>query len=1058
MTTPFELSEKGFNPLVERQHERLIQWAERVFAQPIADGNSINPQQYEVGFVSREQETVLYKDLYSRDSEVGLGLVTWRKSDLLDAIAYLKSSVKKKEYNASLARSRQESLDKLATNNNITDDQYFQSRNDIATELERLDIELSFLRAYSSKIDALERVIKLIGNESSLRVTRTSEQVLRLFSQSWRGLVKIKAWEAHFSDQAQLPALQLYKQPGEPAGFILPLGESMGAVAISRETAGYLLHMLKAINVLAEAYRNQLVTQTVDLNIEWGYPHMLVRAIVEFFYFCNFEMPFSYVDLAIDPEDPSQLCVYNYGSGQWEVVTEDANSSRTLKRVGTEASQLLVNSGKLLKCRQDNELSDIIRRESAQITSAGESHNYRLFMCSGLSEFDLDPASQKVKFRMAFSSMSQLMESLLGENTELILVKRSNLGGALQTILGMALLDSRAFSLPEGMRGLDPIGRFQILSSFWRVLGRRRAISMLGDEYVKQVTSGLASLGEQGPEHPTFLTMRAGTVVGFGANARPGVAKVTKAGEEQEEEIPAASPFATLGLSDQIRLLDLAVQTWKMSEELLQKLPEVHSQGKLKRILETLPALVATRKDDIQMRFNPKWLVASHWQWTFMRTCAPVAWDFWTKISSDEAWDDVLLSLPPYQSLGQLIRLFSDVVRLILVMEVSGSEVAESLQVQAESAGQTIIMGLEGFFREGERLPPQLAEAINFYYDPEIRFDSWLAFTSSFRHYLGQMKKDLKLLGVDPQLLSSIRGLVEQIEILYPVRDEKAASLPVAEVEPEKALSDLMIDEAGAERIDYLLSNVLNASDKDNWTFFKLLSLTIRAEKRHLVTIVATHSSIITQLLPELNHLGLLFNVPNTAKTFFNYLSGLDENNLPAQEALVEMRPKITEYFNQLAELYSSLVPLANQIPNLLPDDKKKLADYLIAAPQKSNGLNFLVLLACNRLVIDIGDNTEVAATQVERAETKIRTYLREQIGASVEEPSVEIYPIGGGRILARRGQAIITHQDEGFEPFWSEITEAYSQKLYARFVTKKLAMVAQFLSQEFPEYQILVR
>jgi hypothetical protein len=159
MSTPFELSQKGFNPLVERQQERLIQWAERVFAQPVADGNSINPQQYEIGFVSREQETVLYKDLYSRDSEVGLGLVTWRKTNLLDAIAYLKSSVKKKEYNASLARSRQESLDKLATNNNITDDQYFQSRNDIAAELERLDLELSFLRAYSSKIDALERVL-----------------------------------------------------------------------------------------------------------------------------------------------------------------------------------------------------------------------------------------------------------------------------------------------------------------------------------------------------------------------------------------------------------------------------------------------------------------------------------------------------------------------------------------------------------------------------------------------------------------------------------------------------------------------------------------------------------------------------------------------------------------------------------------------------------------------------------------------------------------------------------------------------------------------------------
>ncbi len=1055
MSTHFEPNQAGASPLQERQQERLLQWAERIFAEPVADGTSINPQLYEYGFISREKEMVLYKDLFSRDSEVGLGLIDWRKAELLDAIAYLKSSVKKREYNASLARSRQESLDKLAAGSNLGE-QYSQPRAELDTQLEQLDTELTFLRAYSSKIEALERIMKLVGSESNLRVTRSSEQVLRLFSQSWRGLVKIKAWVSHFSSEAQLPALQLYKQPGEPAGFILPLGESMRAVAVSRETAGYLLHLIKGINALAEAYRKQIIEATFKQDEDWGYAHMLVRAIVELFYFCNFEMPFSYVDLAIDPEDPSQLCVYNYDNGEWEIVTEDANSSRTLKRVGAEASQLLVNGGSLLKCRQENDLSDMIRKEAAQITSPGESHNYRLFMCSGLSEFDLDPANQKVKFRMAFSSMKQLLEAITEGQNDLTLVKRSILGGPLETILGMALLDSRSLSLPAGVKGLDPIGRFQILSRFWRVLGRRRAISMLGEEYVKQVTNGLASLGEQGPEHPTFLTMRAGTVVGAGVNVRPGV-KV-KVSQEPEDDITPINPFVSLGLSDQIRLLDLALQSWKMAEELLEKLREVRSQGKLKRILEHLPPLVMSRKEDIQMRFNAKWLVAKQWHWTFMRTCAPVAWDFWTKISSDEPWDDVLLSLPPYQALGQLLRLFSDIVRLILVMELSGSEVIESLQVQAESAGQTIMMGLEGFFREGERLPPQVAEAVNFYYNPEIRFDTWLAFTSSFRRYLAQMKQDLKLLGVDKQLLASIRGLIEQIEILYPVRESEKVEEKQAEAEPELQLGNLVIDEAGAERLDFVLHSVLNATEKDNWPFFKLLSLTMRADKRNLVELVTNNYEVVTTLLPDPNNISLLFNIPSAANTFFKFLNGLDLSNPPSHESLEEMRSKMTEHFSQMAELYNSLLPLANQVPNLLPEDKKKLTEYLAKPPQKSSGLHFLILLVCNRLVLDINEISEEANLQAERAESKIRTYLREMVQANIEEPSIEIYPIGGGRVIARQSQVVITSQDEGFEPFWSELTQQCSQTFYSRFTTKKFAMVAQLLTQEFPNYNFLVR
>jgi hypothetical protein len=1065
MNPSINFSESNKDHLRKRQIEKLLAWAESVFSEPRPDGDGINPRLYEHGYISQEQEAVLYRDLHSRDSEVGLGLLDWRKAELLDSIAYLTAAIMKREHAAALARSRRDALERLTTGAQVAESYYVQPQAELSTAIDRLEMELSFLRAHGSKIDALERIIKLVGNESALRVPRAAEQMLRLFSQSWRGLVKIKSWSLHFENNAHLPVLQPYKQPGEPAGFLLPLSEDLRAVAISRDTAGYLLHMLEAIDVMAEAYRDQVSSGRLSSTEGWGLSHTLIRAIIEVFYFCNFELPFSYVDLAVDPEDPTQLWVFDYQNNTWQIVVEDVDSSRTLKRVGAEAAQLLINGGALLKCRRDDDLSAIIEDAAPQVSSPGETHNYRLFMCSGLSEFDLDPANQRIKFRMAFNSMNQLLRSIVGDQPTITYVGGSMLGGPLETLLGMALLDSRAFSLPASVKGPDPIVRFQIISQFWRRMGRRRAIAMLGEDYVKQVTGGLASLGEQGPEHPTFLTMRAG-VFGSGAEARRSLTGLAAMDE------PPVNPFAALGLSDQIRMLDLTLQSWAIADEMLTKLRDVHSQGKLKRVIDSVTTVVGARKESIEHRFNLKWLTANNWYWTFMRTCTPVAWDFWTKIGSNEVWDQVLLDLPPYQALGLLLRLFGDTVRLLMIIELSDVEVSQSLSIESESAGHTIVQGLEGLM-SGGRLSPQLAEAISFYFDPEIRFDTWLAFTSSFRRYLAQMGQDLRTLNVDGRLLSSIDLLMAQLEILYPVREivkepeaEAAGTIEEAEAEPLMDLSVLnllFIDEAEANRIEYLATQLLGRPKQDDRTVLKLISIAANFEKRELLALAFSHSSTIAKLLPNRAHRVLLFNMPSTSRKFFDFLNGLSENEAPTPEALDEVRPQVDEHFRQLSELYNTLVPLTEQIPNILPADRERLIVYLNSSAQrnteelKNTSLNFLLMFACDRLILSISEDEELRVHS-ERAESKVRSYLRGPLGAQIEEPSIEIYPIGGGRILTRHNQCILSASNDGIEPFWSELFKPYSQALYACFISTKLALAAELLKTEFPEYNFLVR
>ncbi|MBL8150214.1 MAG: hypothetical protein JNN15_09850 [Blastocatellia bacterium] len=1039
--------------LQDHKRERFLAWANTVFARPEAETEAINPRLYELGYISHEQEMVLYRDLNSRDSDVGLALIDWRKAALIDSIAYLRAATKKREHELSLGRSRLDSLKLIAAPSK-------EESIELIGHLEQLEKELHYLRTIGTKMDGLERIVRFINNESAARISRTSEQMLRLFSQSWRGLVKIKAWTLHFKDGCQMPLLQPYKQPGEPEGFLLPIGvvNRSRAIAISREAAGYMLHMLQVIDLLAVEYREGLLQGKAIIpdqtsSDSWDVPHKLIRAIVELFYFCNFELPFSYSDLAVDPEDPTQIWVYDYDAGHWTVVSEDSTSSRTLKRIGAEAADLLINAGALLKCRRDDDLTAIVDEEISQVSSPGEAHNYKLFMCSGLAEFDLDPAGQRVKFRMAYNSLTSLFNALVDNQPNLTLITNSPLGNCLETLVAMALLDAKAFSIPEKITTPDPLARFQVLSHFWKEIGRRRAIAMLGERYVEQVTGGLASLGEPGPDHPTFLTMRAGT---FFTSIKGTVPDLTQ----------QRSAFATLGLTDQIRFLDLSIQTWNLAEEALSRLREVHSQGKLRRIVEGFQPLIQERRENIELRFNSKWLKSSAWNWAFIRASVPVLWDFWTKVVNKEPWETTLLTLPPYQALATLLRLFGDVVRVIVIIELSDAEIVKSMPVEAETAGQAIMQGLEGFLENGERLPPSVAEAINFYYDPEIRFDTWLAFATGFHSFLGNLQKDLQRLDVDRKLHDAIDLLLSKLEILYPIRKTE----PVEEEQVvEESISVASLDFDQINNINSLLQflDTVQEQPSEHLTKFalKLLSLSTRADKKEIVALVSKSLSAINTLLPgeeNRSNRGLIFNLLTMAQNFFTFLGQMNQQGYFSEKSLIALRPQMADYFKQLSEIYTSLEQLTEQLPQILPEDRNRLAEYLKSSPQKSSGLPYLLMIVCNKIVLDVGDFEDLPNVQLERAETRVRNYLRAVLGATVDEPSIDTFPIGTGRLIARPGQCIVTTTGvtglENFEPTWAELYVPSSSTFYAKFLSTKYSLVTKILASEFPQYRVLVK
>src|SRR5207247_2093661 len=108
-------------------------------------------------------------------------------------------------------------------------------------------------------------------------------------------------------------------------------------------------------------------------------------------------------------------------------------------------------------------------------------------------------------------------------------------------------------------------------------------------------------------------------------------------------------------------------------------------------------------------------------------------------------------------------------------------------------------------------------------------------------------------------------------------------------------------------------------------------------------------------------------------RNFFDFLISLKEQGSLTAGAIAELRPQIHKYFEELSELYNVLLPLTAQIPQLLPQDREHLAAYLKTAPQKSAGLSFLLLFACNKLILDVSDFDEPQELQAERAEAKVR-------------------------------------------------------------------------------------
>lgn len=1034
----FDVEQIGSDSLEQRRRE----WAKRVFAEPIqlAGDDLLSVLAGDVS--DPAVEAAMYTNLQSRDSEISVYLIGRNRAELRDSISVVRQALIKRERDLSASRTRIEMMDRVnASEPNPKLHYPPQVYEEIMAHMAVDWREYSYLQNRRHMLDSLERLLSTFEMAASGK--RTDEQMLRLFAQAYRGHMRLRGFEAQFKEllRREIPLTPFTNDSGFE-GYILPLRDRQ-PVVLDRVACSYLYHLLETIEMLAGSSASYLASHKNVEEGDWFPLFATLRAVVEFFYICNFELPYFHTELVMTRDGEERVLTFDRERNEWQPVEDLQGSPRQTKRICAEAAALVAESVGLLKCRSVDEVNRLLKRELATSTENPPANDttFRPYFGFGLAEFDFNPANQRTKMQAAFPVVMSVIDHLASDSRRFPLLGVAE--SPAQTLLGLAEFDWKAYGLAGEPPALAGVEKYRLLSRFWRTVSRRRAISMLGEAYSRKVALAMEALGEPGPEHPTFMSIM----------LKPTMTNIALVrGEELSD------PFSGLMIADQVRLAEMLGITWTVAAEFLERLKDVHSQGKLKRVIEGLPQVIQAQQNDLKRRFNPKWLQSQHWVWSLLRAVAPTVWDFWIKVGEGTTWQEPLLVMPPLQALNLLIKLFCETARLLLLIEVSGTAIGERLEIDAEGAAQSILSSIQDYL-EGSSMPQVLAEAVNYYYDPEERFDSWLGFTSALKLHLRQMLIDYQKIGAGKQYIDGVSSILSQLEMLYPsTRKVAEAAQKAASVAPVPVVAQTVsISEAGALSFGRVFFELLGLQEGETVLFLKLLSMLARSSTEQFINCPERVHVLISELLPEQYQRLLLFGFPGATQAFFDYLRHIEKDGPLTEQMAESVRARSAEYFRNLATYADTIIDITSQLPMILPEDHEALKNFFHASAPATREVSYLFLFACEQLFMDVCATRADRGYQLETAPVKIRSYLRKQGGSNFEDPTIEFFPVGGGRILYQHGNITVTGQNDSFEFAFSEPEKAMSNYLISKVASMKSSFIARLLHEEFPGIQFSV-
>ena len=147
----------------------LTRWIERVFADPMPLTHRISPDIFNAENLTTQQETALYLDWQTRDTELGYRLIERHREELMQSSESFRNVLAKKRKQVTFTRTRLEALQKInATelNPSLKHPQHIFGQ--LETEVRTAQEDLQVLRYYVANLAILDIFLKpVIGGASN---------------------------------------------------------------------------------------------------------------------------------------------------------------------------------------------------------------------------------------------------------------------------------------------------------------------------------------------------------------------------------------------------------------------------------------------------------------------------------------------------------------------------------------------------------------------------------------------------------------------------------------------------------------------------------------------------------------------------------------------------------------------------------------------------------------------------------------------------------------------------------------------------------------------------
>jgi hypothetical protein len=1006
---------------IERQ-----EWANALFGNPL-----VFPLQLQPNIINGELATYepsLYSDWQTRDTELGYNLLSPRVQPLSQAIDCFRSGIMQRQRLIALKRTQMEALIKINQNEHNPALRHPAALiEELQHEVLNATREYDFLRSFSAPIELSADVINSLLSLGGSGQYRPVEQIYRLLGLAWKGQLKIQAFRQRFANVQYDLKVNSRHSPH----FFLAGARNVAGIEITldEQVVFYILHCLETIQELTHHLDGLFEPETRQryLQEQWSPPLVLVRAIVELFHFCQFEMPYRHANIHVDTLDADRLWTYRADSGQWQSHKEEAAGDR-LKRQIAELIRLLIAPPAFLNCRDPQELSAYCQSRPVR-TKSTLLEQYHPYRSIGLARLEIEPRGQFYKFQSGYELAAQLLEQIINIYPPLLKAFTSKVGGPLLTLRAMARLDGSAFvgDYPD----LNDSERYALLSKFWQLLSRQRPLALLGQDYAKAVHNGITALGEMPPERSSLLSVQLSTI--FRQNI-------------WKKEDPIIDPIMTLVIADQFRLIDLINASWALVAEYFKLVINNSDESMLRQVLATM-TIAADQEELVAQRFNDRWINATQPIWSLIRSSAPVVWDLWISLRKRIPLVNTLGSYDLESALGYIFRIAGDTARLILILEGINPTLAERLSIHAEAASREL---LTTFFPYIHSLG--LMTNFNCYFDLECRHDSWLAFVTSYRTYLLQISQKLEKAGENEEYIAVIRNTIDRLQEQYPsvaANGEEAMSVaaPPSPNTGHLALDPLVIDEELSITLETICQKLLGNEAFTPDRLLQLLGLLRNNAINQDLVDLAKWAELLHGALSANYLRTAVLITPRVVKETVAFLrKALQHSPQLSDRATVELVSYLDKVNTFSRQVQGTLDMSVWDAHNIREPYKRLTGNQL-----KVNNTEFVLYSVMGQVFIKIGV-VGTAKEIVRGLELEVLAYTQTRF----PNWQPEVLLLGGGRIQIAQEELVLSGNSE-FNPSFTAPQQPVSAKLLWYALKVRYETVVRLLSTVLPTSQFTI-